>query len=82
MLNFLPIILFFYAHGSVYYSTIPAYYSNLFFHYAHEESMIKAILIVLNHNRGLYLVSKMVPIRKKIDKTDKKFIGHSSQWLK
>ena len=29
MLKFLPIILFFYAHGSAYYSSMPAYYSNL-----------------------------------------------------
>ena len=29
MLKILPIILFFYAHGSAYYSGILAYYSNL-----------------------------------------------------
>ena len=29
MLEILPIILFFYAHGSAYYSSMSAYYSNL-----------------------------------------------------
>ena len=48
MLTFLPIVLFYYAHGSVYYSSIPAYYSNLLSHYAHKESMIKAIMNIFN----------------------------------
>ena len=42
MLNFMPIILFFYAHGSAYYSSISAYYSNLLFHYAYKEFMKKS----------------------------------------
>ena len=39
MLKYLPIILFFHAHGFAYYSSMPAYYSNLLSHYAHEKSI-------------------------------------------
>ena len=49
MLNLLPIILFYYAHDSTYYSSLPVYYSNLLLNYAHEESMIKAIMNIFNH---------------------------------
>ena len=55
MLNFFAY--YFYAYGSANYSSIPAYYSNLLSNYAHEESMIEEIIIIiLNNNKGLYLV--------------------------
>ena len=44
MLKILPIILFFYAHGSAYYSSTPVYYSNFLSQYDHEESTIKTIM--------------------------------------
>ena len=47
MLIFLPIILFYYACDSAYYSSIPAY-SNLISHYAYEESMIKSNMNIFN----------------------------------
>ena len=49
MLKAGPIIVFSYAHGSVYYSSMSAYYSNLLFQCAREESMIKTIMNILNH---------------------------------
>ena len=71
--------LFFYAHDSAYYSSIPAYYSNLIFQYAHEECITK--FNHTDHNRDLYLVSQrwFLPINRKSesDKTDKKSIGQS-----
>ena len=41
---------FFYAQGLAYYSRMPAHYSNLL--------VKKSMIIVLNHNRGLYIVSQ------------------------
>ena len=62
-----------YAHGSAYYSSMPAYYSNFLSHYAHVESMIKTVMIiVLNHNRGLYVVSQRLflpTVKKEFHKT-------------
>ena len=78
MLNFLPIILFFYAHGSAYYSSIPAYSIILTcFPTMLTKTLwwtqLWTLLIVLNHNKSLYLVSQrwFLPIRKEFDKTDK-----------
>ena len=65
MQTFLIIILFFYAHDSAYYYSIPAYYSNLISQYAHEESIIKFntimnILIVPVITEVVFSLSRMV----------------------
>ena len=55
MLKILPIILFFYAHGSAYYSSMSAYFSDLLrilLLRININDSYKHLRIVLNHKKG------------------------------
>ena len=85
MLKILPIILFFYAHGSAYYSSMSAYYSNLLpilLQRVIIKMTHKHLRIVLNHKRAICSLLKTACIFKLKRKLPQPDLGYESHYAR